>query len=245
MGATFLLISPDDVRGDVLAISGARFHHLARVRRVCVGEALRAALPDGRILQAVVMQVTAGALTARILAEEPPADRSRCRVTLCLAVLKGEKMEWVVQKATELGVEAIVPLLAARSVPRWTAAQGRDRAERWTRIAESAAEQCERSRPPTVLPPAPLPGPAADGLGLLLHERDGQPLPVIAAACPRVEAVSLYIGPEGGWTDAEATQLRDAGARPVHLGPRILRAETAALTAVALAQYLWGDLGEA
>lgn len=245
MSATFVLIDPGDVHGDTLAIGGARFHHLARVRRVAVGERLRAALPDGRVLLAEVTRVTAGELQARVLCHEPPAGQPRCRVTLCQALLKGEKMEMVVQKATELGVEAIVPLAAARSVPRWTPAQGRDRAERWARIAESAAEQCERSLPPRVLAPAPLPGPAVDGLRLLLHERDGRPLPAIAAECPRVEAVALYVGPEGGWTEEETALLRAAGAQPVHLGSRILRAETAAITAVALAQYVWGDLGEA
>jgi 16S rRNA (uracil1498-N3)-methyltransferase len=96
-----------------------------------------------------------------------------------------------------------------------------------------------------VLPPAPLPGPPADGLCLLLHERDGRALTEIAAAQSRADAVALYIGPEGGWTEAEAAQLCAAGALPVHLGSRILRAETASLAAVTLAQYLWGDLGGA
>ncbi|OPZ83180.1 MAG: Ribosomal RNA small subunit methyltransferase E [bacterium ADurb.Bin429] len=242
MPATFLFITPDESLGDTLMIGGARAHHLARVRRVAAGEQLRAVLPDGRVLRAEVMKVTASAVTARILAEEPPAGVSPCRITLCQAVLKGEKMELVVQKASELGAHALAPLFAARSVPRWTAAQARERAERWSRIAEASAEQCERSIPLRVLPPAPLPGPPPEGLALLLHEREGHALPEIAAAHPRLDAVTLYVGPEGGWTDEEAALLRAAGARPIHLGGRVLRAETASIAAVTLAQYLWGDL---
>ncbi|HOF86817.1 MAG TPA: RsmE family RNA methyltransferase [Armatimonadota bacterium] len=242
MPATFLFITPDAWRDDTLTIGGARAHHLARVRRVAAGELLRAALPDGRVLRAAVTGVTATAVVAHVLAVEPPAGVSPCRITLCQAVLKGEKMELVVQKASELGAHTLAPVFAARSVPRWTAAQARERAARWARIAESAAEQCERSLPLRVLPPAPLPDPPPDGPSLLLHERAGRALPEIAAAYPRLDAVTLYLGPEGGWTDAEAARLRDAGAQPVHLGGRVLRAETASIAAVTLAQYLWGDL---
>lgn len=242
MGATFLFITPEDVRGDSLTIGGERFHHLARVRRVGVGELLRAALPDGRVLTAEVTAVTAREIVARILAEEPPTGLSPCRITLCQAVLKGEKMDWVVQKATELGVATLAPVYAARSVPRWTDAQGRARAARWARIAESTAEQCERSLPPQVLAPAPLPGVEDDDLRLLLHEREGDSLAALVTAYPHIDAVTLYVGPEGGWTEEETVLLRGRGAQAVHLGGRVLRADTAGLVAVALTQYLWGDL---
>lgn len=241
----WLIINPEEHHGEELEIRGPRFHHLARVCRARVGEVLRAALPDGRVVRAEITQITADAVMARIVAEESPADLPSCRITLYQAVLKGEKMDFVVQKATELGAMTLVPLLARRSVPRWTPAQALERAARWQRIADAAAEQCERSIPLQVEPPQSLTEAIAaqPSLALLLHERDGQHLRDLAAAHPRVTDLGLYLGSEGGWEEDEAAALRAAGVLPVHLGPRILRAETAAVTALALAQYLWGDLG--
>ena len=159
-------------------------------------------------------------------------------------MLKGDKIEFVVQKASELGVATLLPILAARSVPRWTPAQGRERAARWQRVAEAAAEQSERSLPLRILDPCALPEALAVSPvpRLLLHEREGRSLPTVAAEFPSLDAVTLFIGPEGGWDDAEVAALGKAGVIPIHLGGRILRAETASLAAVTLAQYLWGDL---
>jgi len=245
----WLIVTADEYLGDALEIRGARYHHLARVCRLRVGEELRAALPDGRVVRAEVCEITADAVRARIVAEESPAGLPPCRITLYQAALKGEKMDFVVQKATELGALALVPLLTRRSVPRWSEAQARERAARWQRIADAAAEQSERAFPLQIDPPQSLDStiPAhhvsEPSLALLLHEREGQSLRELAAAHPRVGNLALYLGPEGGWDDGEVAALRAAGVLPVHLGPRILRAETAALTALALAQFLWGDLG--
>jgi 16S rRNA (uracil1498-N3)-methyltransferase len=241
----FCFIDDTAVHGAALRIGGAVFHHLARVRRVRVGDALAAALPDGRLLRAVITALGADALEARVTEACPPAGVSPCAVTLYQAVLKGDRMEQVVQKACELGAHALVPLLARRSVPRWTPDQAAERAERWQRIAEAAAAQCERSVPLRVHAPVSLDAALAEPLplALLLHERDGVPLPTLAARQPSAARVALFLGPEGGWDDAETARLRAAGVHPVHLGGRILRAETATLTALALVQYVWGDLG--
>ncbi len=170
---------------------------------------------------------------------------SPCRIMLCQAVLKGEKMDLVVQKASELGVTTLAPLQARRSIPQWKPAQAIERAERWQRIADAAAEQCERSIPLQVDVPGTLSDSLATphGVSFLLHERDGQSLPALAEQYRSLQAIRLYVGPEGGWDEGEVRLLRDAGVIPIHLGGRILRAETASLAAVTLAQYLWGDLG--
>jgi 16S rRNA (uracil1498-N3)-methyltransferase len=246
MPALFIAIVPEDVHGAVLVVGGAQHHHLTRVRRVAVGAALRAALPDGRVLRAEITRITGTTLEARVLGEEPPAGVSPCAITLYQAVLKGERMEWVIQKAVELGVTAIVPLNAARSIPRWTDAQARERVARWQRIAEAAAEQSERSLPPRVEPLAAFPGPDFSGsLRLLLHERAGVGLRAVAAEHQEAGEIALYLGPEGGWEEGETGALQEAGAIPIHLGGRVLRAETATLAALALVQYCWGDLGQA
>ena len=240
----WLLIDAEEYREDELTILGARYHHLVRVCRARVGETLRAALPDGRVVRAEVREITADTLRARIVAEEPPACLPPCRITLYQAVLKGEKMDFVVQKASELGACTFVPLLAQRSIPRWTPPQALERAGRWQRIADAAAQQCERFIPMQVQPPQPLADAIAaqPPVALLLHERDGRNLRDLAAEHPRVTDLGLYLGPEGGWDEKEVIALHSAGVTPLHLGPRILRAETAAVTALTLAQYLWGDL---
>lgn len=241
----FLLIAYDVVHGDTLCLTGTHHHHLTRVMRVRVGERLRAALPDGRVLCAEIREITAQSVCAGILGEEPPTGISPCRITLCQAVLKGEKMDAVVQKATELGVHTLAPLFAQRSVPRWEGKQAVERAARWQRIADAAAEQCERSLPMQVLTPATFAATLAQApaVKLLLHEREGVSLHALAAQHPGLAEVALFLGPEGGWTEGEVDALRAAGATPLHLGGRILRAETATLAAVTLVQYLWGDLG--
>jgi len=242
MDHIYLFISPEDCQGTTLVISGQRYHHLAHVRRVQPGAELRAALPDGRVLCAHVVEITRDKLRADVTGETPPTGLSPCCLTLYQALLKGDRMEWVIQKACELGIHSVVPLETARSVPAWEPAKTCSRLERWQRIADAAAQQCERSVPLQVLAPRTPAQLTRHELLLLLHERDGQSLRALAAEYPGVTDLAIAIGPEGGWDDAETEMLRAAGAVPIHLGTRILRAETAAVAAATLAQFLWGDL---
>lgn len=241
---TFLSIDPDELQEGLLEIAGARYHHLVRVRRLAVGALLCATLPDGRIYRAEIVDITGRSLRARVLGEEQPTGISPCHITLAQAVLKGDKMETVVQKATELGVRTLIPIRAARSIPRWTPEQADERVARWQRVAEGAAEQSERSLPLHITPIRSL----ADALRqpaslrIVLSERGGQTLRTLAARYPILPAVTLFLGPEGGWSEEEMTAFMADRVEPLHLGRRILRAETASLVAVALAQYHWGDL---
>lgn len=244
MKPVYLFISRHECEDGEIVLSGATYHHLVRVKRVGAGAPLRAALPDGRILHAEVSLISAETLRAHITGEEAPTGISPCRITLYQAVLKGEKMELVVQKATELGVSVLAPLLTQHSIPRWTPLQARERAERWQRIADAAAEQCERSIPMRVEQPQPFAQSltALPPLTLLLHERAGESLQALATRLPDAGEVGLYLGPEGGWEEEEVRRCLTAGAVPIHLGRRILRAETASIAAITLTQFLWGDL---
>lgn len=245
MASVFCFITSDDCQDQQIVLRGERFHHLVHVRRLRLGTSLQAVLPDGRGLLATVTEISAHSLQATVTAECPPVGISPCRLTLYQSVLKGEKMDLVIQKATELGVDTIIPLCAQRSIPRWTPAQARERTERWQRIALAAAEQCERSLAVSIQCPCTL----AESLHnntpvrLLLHERQGMALRAIVERYPAPTAAALFVGPEGGWEDAEVQALLTAGVEPVHLGSRILRAETASVAALAVLQYLWGDLG--
>ncbi|BDG09490.1 16S rRNA (uracil(1498)-N(3))-methyltransferase [Anaeromyxobacter paludicola] len=165
-------------------------------------------------------------------------------VWLAFALARGEKNDLVVQKATELGVARLLPFQAERSVVKLDAARGRERAQRWQRIAEEAARQCGRSEVPAVDAPAALAEVLARApagfRALVLHPAAGEPF---ADACDGPAAGFLAVtGPEGGLTEPELEACLAAGARAATLGPRVLRAETAAVTVAALLQHRRGDL---
>ncbi len=170
------------------------------------------------------------------------AERAGAPIALLFALSKGEKVDLVVQKATELGAVQIAPFAAERSVVRLDAARGDERARRWRRIAAEAARQCGRADVPEVLAPVPLEAALAalaPGTAAFVFHPGGAPLSALAAPAGGIAAV---VGPEGGLTDGEVGACERAGAARASLGPRILRAETAALVAVALLQARFGDL---
>ena len=181
------------------------------------------------------LRVSGRTATARLLEERFPAREPEVHVTLAQAVLKADRFEWVLQKGTELGVGAFHPLLTRRTV-----AGGAGRLDRWRRIVIEAAEQCGRCRVPDVSPPRALgdvlarPGPAV----LLWEGERRRPFAAALAAAlalaPAGGGVRLLVGPEGGFEPDEVRAALAAGAIPASLGPRILRAETAALAAATL-----------
>ena len=173
-------------------------------------------------------------IQGRVLARRVAQAATGPAVTLYACLLKGEKFEWVLQKATELGVAAVVPVISERTVA------GGTKPDRWERIVREAAEQSRRARLPLLQVPqswaAAVVGAAGHDLALVPWEEAASgPLPTALIAQARQAArVALLIGPEGGLTAAEVEKAVAAGVQPVSLGPRILRAETAALAALAL-----------
>jgi len=164
-------------------------------------------------------------------------------ISLLFALAKGEKGDLVVQKATELGAARLCPWSAERSVVKLDAGKGRERAGRWGRIAEAAARQCGRADVPVVEAPVALAvALAAVPAGhrvVVLHGQGGAPL--AALGLDEAPGIALVIGPEGGLTDGELAACQEAGALRGSLGPRTLRAETAAIAAVAVLQAVVGD----
>jgi 16S rRNA (uracil1498-N3)-methyltransferase len=168
------------------------------------------------------------------------APAASVELSLLVALAKGEKMDLVVQKATELGVARVLPFEAERSVVRLEPAKGEERAARWRRIAEEASRQCGRADVPEVAAPSSLAralGALAPGSRVFVFHPGGGALDAGGAA-----SLAAVVGPEGGLTDAEVTACEAAGAVRAGLGPRVLRAETAAIVAVALLQARFGDL---
>ena len=199
------------------------------VLRMQPGE--RVVLFDGSGLEWVGELKRAGnGVTVRLVEQRAGPPSPARRVRLCQALLKGERMEWVLQKGTELGVASFQPLLTERAVARRT-----DVPERWRRIVTEAAEQCGRTELPALQPPVALQE-ALNGEGAHVFcwegEREGSLWRTLAAG--GLEELSLYVGPEGGFSEGEAQLARTRGAAVVSLGPLILRAETAAVAASSL-----------
>ena len=213
--------------GTVLAIEGVIAHQIGKVLRLRPGNTIVVLDGRGSAWMAELRAVSRDRVTVVLGDAAPCPPEPRVQVDLFAAVLKGDRQDWLIQKAVELGVARIHPLLCDRSVVR----PGSEKVVRWQRIAQEAAEQCERAVVPVVAAPIPLSHATwADATALVCTERQGKPL---LAALPPAPALALLIGPEGGWAGDEVEFLLDRGALAVSLGPRILRAETAALAALA------------
>ena len=237
--------------GRIVELCPGDVKHAYRVLRRRKGDWLDIGDGEGTVYSGVVIAAGPGLIQVRL--EQPVVlDDPPLFITLLQSLAKNEKMDLVVRQAVELGVSRIIPVITERSVPRWDGDKGRRRVIRWRTIARAASAQCRRSRIPEVKPPvdflqalATLPAPRAGltlvpwegekklGLGELLR----QPFPFPGGF------LSLFIGPEGGFDESEINALSVTGARSVHLGPRILRTETASAVTLALVQAAWGDLG--
>ena len=175
-----------------------------------------------------------------------PSNEPPLELWLLQSLPKGDRWSWLLAKGTELGVTRFLPLRSERTVAGGEREADTGKASRWASIAAAAAKQCERGTLPEVLPLATLGDclralgqPAPGELRLCLTER--QPGAALPRGCTPSRVI-LAVGPEGGWSPRDRAPFRDAGFRETGLGPRILRAETAALASLTLAQSLWGDL---
>jgi len=228
---------PEGERGE---LSGAEGRHAVTVRRTRVGERLR--LGDGRggLATVEVVEVGRDRLMLRVL-DRRRVDPPRPRVTLAQALVKGERGELAVELATEAGVDAVLPWRAARCVARWDdGPRGAKALARWRSTVASATKQARRAWLPAVGEPVDTAElarrcaglAAAGGAALVLHESATLAIrPALQELGPLAELL-LVVGPEGGVTDDELVELASAGARPVRLGPQVLRASTAAAVAL-------------
>lgn len=231
-----------------MAITGQDARHISRVLRLSVGEPLIIVAAGGQAGQGRISAMTADAVT--VVMEETLSESKEPPICVRLAqsLPKSDKMDYIVQKAVELGVTAITPLAAEHCVVQYDAKKKAARCERWQKIAMEAAKQCGRSSVPAVEPIASLrevlqqAGP--DTVIVFFYEGE-TPLGLKTALADNRQATDflLIVGPEGGFSPAEVALARAAGAQIVTLGPRILRTETAALAGVAAIMYEQGDLG--
>jgi 16S rRNA (uracil1498-N3)-methyltransferase len=221
-------------------LPAAQAHHVRRVLRLKPGAKLTLFNGEGNEHDAVILCVAHSGVTVRVGPRREVDRESRLRVVLAQAVSAGERMDYTVQKAVELGVAAIQPVVSSRSVVRLDSERGARRVAHWQAVAVAACEQCGRNRVPLVEPLLSLPRWLAAGArqGVLLSPTGALRL----SDLPQPQApLTLLAGPEGGFAPEEYAAAERAGFAAVKLGPRVLRTETAAVAALAAMQALWGD----
>lgn len=221
----------DEVSGDLAALTGPHAQHLSRVLRARVGQ--RFDISTGDTVRAGVVIAVSDSRVEFELGEEFPSQVVPA-VTLALAIFKFDRMEWAIEKATELGMARIIPVVAQRTESHLAAAAAKRR-ERWQRIARQAAEQSRSSAVPEIAEPMKLKEllKCQDEARLVLSELEHDVM--LRDAIPdQSKQVIVAIGPEGGWAEAELIQFRDADWVSASLGNTILRAETAAIAAMAV-----------
>ncbi len=227
------MVYVDEIADGRAAAAGDRARHLSRVARLRAGEVVE--VSDFRSAwRARAVRVEARTVEFELeeaLQPEPP----RPRLVLALSVIKYARFEWALEKAAELGADAVMPVAAQRSDGGLVKAAAR-RTDRWSKIAEEAAQQARRRRPPLVTAPVPLERALAEEADVrIFFDFDGRTLQPEDLAAAGSEGSGLVLaGPEGGWTDDEARLAREAGALAVSLGPHVLRAETAAAAGLAV-----------
>jgi 16S rRNA (uracil1498-N3)-methyltransferase len=230
-----------------LAITGPLLDHLRKSLRATVGEELWVTDEQRRRYVLRIVSITSRELLGDIVDERQGPPRSHPRVVLGQAVLKGDRMDLVIQKATELGVNVITPLISQRVIARPRTERVGPQVDRWQRIALEAAQQSERWDLPSIGQPIEftnwLSSTTAAHKFILSERSKGADLMTIAVPTDPATDVVLAIGPEGGWSESEQETAHASGWTSVNLGSRILRSETAAIVAVTLLQSRLGELG--
>jgi 16S rRNA (uracil1498-N3)-methyltransferase len=243
MASTRLFVNDPLVSATELQLGRDQAHYLGRVLRLRNGDRLTVFNGDNGEFDAHVTSIAKNSATIVVDAALETATESALKIHLVQGVSRGERMDFVVQKATELGVKRITPVFTEYGVVKLNDARAAKRNDHWQSVAIGACEQSGRIRPPLIDAPVDLnawfgAGTKEADLDLILKPGAATPLSSIAAP---VTKVCLLIGPEGGFSDTEYEDAEIAGFAAVSLGPRVLRTETAALTAIAVVQSLWGD----
>ncbi|HSN72701.1 MAG TPA: 16S rRNA (uracil(1498)-N(3))-methyltransferase [Steroidobacteraceae bacterium] len=229
--------------GAEIELPAAGAYHVGRVLRLRPGAPLIVFDGSGGDWHAEIVTVTGHSVVVQLESRVPGTSESPLRITLIQGLSRSERMDWTLQKAVELGVAAIAPVLTVRSVVRLDEKQAARKVEHWRGIVIAACEQCGRNRIPEVRAPVPLEKYLSE------TRREGgryvlaPGAPIALAGLASVPGkIELLVGPEGGLDDAEVAAAQQAGFTAVRLGPRTLRTETASVVALTVLQAMWGDL---
>jgi len=243
--STRLFVSGALINGAELELDGDRARYLGKVLRIRVGDSISVFNGEGPEWPAIVTRVGKSAVGLELGESVDAGSESPLKIHLVQGISRGDRMDFVVQKATELGVKRITPVLTEYGVVKLNSDRAEKRRDHWQKIASSACEQSGRTRLPLIDTPVPLKNwlgakPTAVDAELILAPHASVSLASISA--PETK-VCVMIGPEGGFSDNEYGDADVSGFKAVSLGPRILRTESAAIATLAILQFLWGDLG--
>ncbi|MGA9771064.1 MAG: 16S rRNA (uracil(1498)-N(3))-methyltransferase [Blastocatellia bacterium] len=236
----------DSIDGSTVNLSRDETHHLARVVRLRPGDEAFVFDGFGREHRCAFQSIIDNRARLRIIETLADEVESPVHLTLAQALAKGEKFDLVIQKATELGASCVIPLITEHADVKLSDEKSEKRMERWRRISLEALKQCGRRRLMEIRPPLAvkelLEKHKPAGALLAFSERGGVSITTALSTVVDKKNVTAIIGPEGGWSDNELALFEQHGAKSITLGPRILRTETAAITALALIQHALGDL---
>jgi 16S rRNA (uracil1498-N3)-methyltransferase len=232
-------VTPEHIQGEEVRFADAQVHQMRSVLRLRAGDHVQ--VFDGTTACDLVVELEAGLERGRVVGQQAQAPEPRTRLVVYPALLQRDKFESVLQKLTEVGVAAIVPVITDRTLVR--EAPDDRRRQRWTAILREAAEQSGRGVVPRLLPTSSFSDSVvkAEGTRLVAYEGERE-RDLHAALASRPPCVSVFVGPEGGFTPEEVALAREAQADVVTLGPRVLRTETASPVLAALVLYELGDL---
>jgi 16S rRNA (uracil1498-N3)-methyltransferase len=228
--------------GDTAVLDGTEAGHMLRSLRLSVGDSFHAFDEEGRRYRMRILEATSRSLRAEVLETYPPEPPPPVAVTLLVGLPKADKMDFILEKATELGVSRVIPFRSSRTIPRVSPADARKRLLRWERVTLSAAKQCGSGRIPEIAGLVPFPEALRHAAGhdgkVVFYEGEGTfSLKQVLAGMPAIRTIALVVGPEGGFSPAEVAEAVSAGCLRAGLGSRILRVETAAVAVLAMVMY--------
>ena len=235
------------IQNGLLKIKGDEVKHIRKVLRLKAGDEILVFDGLGKEFEGTIVEEGRSSVVVKVQSIFSSKGDSTLEVTLAQSLLKGEKMDYLIQKATELGVKEIIPFFSSRSVPLLEKSRRLNRHHRWEKIAIEASKQCGRGVVPKIESLEDYSGmlraASTEHLRLILWERDGIKLKEALERSGEKTKIFFVIGPEGGFSQDEVDKAKRAGFVAVTLGKRILRAETASLCLLSILQYEWGDMG--
>ena len=243
------MVDPDAVRDGIIYLSGDDLKHLSQVLRLRTGDIIEVFDGSGTEYEARLTEVGKIEARAEILKSQLADTEPNIRVTLYQGLPKAEKMDFIIQKAVELGVFRIVPVTTQRTVVQLDDQDKKRKLERWNRIAREAAKQCKRTCVPEVALPMTLKSALKESgnadAAIALYENEQKKCLKELLKCYNINKIgdiALFIGPEGGFSNDEVVEMTESGAVTAGLGKRILRAETAAVSVISIIMYEMGEM---
>jgi 16S rRNA (uracil1498-N3)-methyltransferase len=238
-------ITPEQAIGDMIHITGDDVHHIRTVMRSKQGDKFICCMLGSDFL-VEIEAMEPNAIFCRILEKSPSLGEPKVQVTVAQGLPKGEKWDWILQKCTELGARSFLPFVSTRTIVKIDDSKAKKKRERWSKIVKEASEQSHRGRVPSVSLPMNWKSLLAEvpkyDLAILAYEKGGQALSVIEQL-PEARSILMIIGPEGGFSEEEVLEAIDQGAKPITLGNRILRTETAAMSLLTCLMFVHNELG--